>query len=40
MSNVDEINLLEDENNKADNDFGIKDAQFMKNYDISRSNSE
>ena len=40
MSNVDETNLLEDVNNKVDNDFGIEDAQFMKNYDLSRSNSE
>jgi hypothetical protein len=40
MSNVDETNLLEDENDKVDNDFGIEDAQFLKNYDITRSNSE
>lgn len=36
MSNVDETNLLQDENNKVDNDFGIEDAQFMMNYDKSR----
>lgn len=40
MSNVDETNLLEDENSKLDNDFGIEEAQFMKNYDMYRSNSE